>query len=100
MEHFDPVEDIITFNDHRDQSSHGNTVVPIPEDRGLFSFRNISTVGIIHKSTGDIIWKLGCETLAQQHDPVCCLMETYLSLTMVPTGFTTLFRSPESLRLM
>ena len=35
----------------------------------MFSFRNISTVGIIDKSTGEIIWRLGGEILAQQHDP-------------------------------
>ena len=68
-EHLDLERDIITFNDSRDEWSHGNTVVPISDDRVMFSFRNISTVGIIEKATGEIIWRLGGEVLAQQHDP-------------------------------
>ena len=68
-EHLDPKRDIITFNDSRDEGSHGNTVVPISDDRVLFSFRNISTVGIIDKGTGELVWRLGGEVLAQQHDP-------------------------------
>jgi hypothetical protein len=61
--------DVITFNDLRDEWSHGNTVVPLSDDRVMFSFRNISTVGIIDKATKEIVWKVGYETLAQQHDP-------------------------------
>ena len=80
MDHLDPAVDIITFNDHRDEWSHGNTVAPVPGDRVLFSFRNISTVGIIDKTTGDIVWKLGHETLAQQHDP-----------SMLPNGNVLIF---------
>ena len=68
-ERLDPERDIITFNDSRDEWSHGNTVVPISDDRVMFSFRNLSTVGIIDKSTGEIVWRLGGEVLAQQHDP-------------------------------
>ncbi len=68
-EHLDPERDIITFNDSRDEWSHGNTVVPISDDQVMFSFRNLSTVGIIEKSTGEIVWRLGGEVLAQQHDP-------------------------------
>jgi outer membrane protein assembly factor BamB len=68
-EHLDLELDVVTFNDSRDEWSHGNTVVPLDDDRVMFSFRNISTVGIINKSTGDIVWRLGGEVLAQQHDP-------------------------------
>jgi hypothetical protein len=68
-EHLDPERDIITFNDSRDEWSHGNTVAPLPDSRVLFSFRNISTVGIIDKASGEIVWRLGPEVLAQQHDP-------------------------------
>ena len=69
MEHLDPKRDIITFNDSRDEWSHGNTVVPLSGDRVMFSFRNLSTIGIIDKGTGEIVWRLGGEALAQQHDP-------------------------------
>lgn len=68
-EHLDPDRHVITFNDLRDEWSHGNTVVPLSDDRVMFSFRNISTVGIIDKKSGDITWQIGYDTLAQQHDP-------------------------------
>ena len=64
-----PDRHVITFNDLRDEWSHGNTVVPLPDNRVMFSFRNISTVGIIDKASGNIEWQIGDETLAQQHDP-------------------------------
>ena len=69
IEHLDPNQDIITFNDSRDEWSHGNTVAQISDNQVLFSFRNISTVGIIDKDTGNLAWRLGGEVLAQQHDP-------------------------------
>ena len=69
QEHLDPEVHIITFNDLRDEWSHGNTVAPLPGGRVLFSFRNISTIGIIEQATGEIVWQLGYDTLAQQHDP-------------------------------
>lgn len=68
-EHLDPDRHVITFNDLRDEWSHGNTVAPLPSDRVMFSFRNISTVGIIDKASGNIEWQLGDDVLAQQHDP-------------------------------
>ena len=68
-EHLDPDRHVITFNDLRDEWSHGNTIVPLPNDRVMFSFRNISTVGIIDKTSGNITWQIGDDTLAQQHDP-------------------------------
>ena len=68
-EHLDVDRHIITMNDRRDEWSHGNTLAPIGDDRVLFSFRNISTVGIVDKASGKIVWELGYETLAQQHDP-------------------------------
>ena len=73
-EHLDPDRHVITFNDLRDEWSHGNTVVPLPAsassgERVMFSFRNISTVGIIDKATGNIEWQIGDDVLAQQHDP-------------------------------
>ena len=69
LQHLDFQQDVVTFNDLRDEWSHGNTVVPLPDDRVMVSFRNLSTVGIIDKKSGDWAWKLGYETLAQQQDP-------------------------------
>lgn len=79
-EHLDVETDVITFNDHRSEWSHGNTVVPLPDGRVMFSFRNISTVGIIDKASNKIVWRLGYETLAQQHDP-----------SMLPNGNILIF---------
>lgn len=79
-EHLDVETDMITFNDHRSEWSHGNTVVPLPNGRVMFSFRNISTVGIIDKATHEMVWKVGYETLAQQHDP-----------SMLPNGHVLIF---------
>jgi len=69
FEHLDVDTDIITFNDSRDEWSHANTVVPLPGDRVMISCRNISLVGIIEKKTGEFLWRLGADVLAQQHDP-------------------------------
>ena len=67
--HLDFATDRITFNDPRHEWTHANTVVPLDGDRFMVSFRNISTVGIVDKKSGDFTWKLGYETLSQQHDP-------------------------------
>ena len=73
-DHLDPAAYPITFNDARHEWSHGNTIVPIPSqgeagEKVLVSFRNISTVMLIDKSTGDVDWELRSPLLAQQHDP-------------------------------
>ena len=79
-DHLDVHRHILTVNDRRDEWSHGNTIAPIGNDRVLFSFRNISTVGIVDKASGEITWELGYETLAQQHDP-----------NMLPNGNVLIF---------
>lgn len=68
-EHLDFKSDIIPSNFTRYEWSHGNTVVPINEDKVMVSFRSISVVGIIDKTNGEFVWKLGAEVLGQQHDP-------------------------------
>jgi outer membrane protein assembly factor BamB len=35
----------------------------------VVSFRNISTVVMIERATGEVVWTLGSPPLAQQHDP-------------------------------
>ena len=77
LEHLDFEKDQVTFNDLRDEWSHGNTVVPLPDGNPvsgygasvMVSFRNISTVAIIDKASGEFTWKLGYDVLSQQHDP-------------------------------
>ncbi len=68
-EHLDPETDVITPTDLRDEWSHANTVVPLPGGDVIVSFRNISTVARIDRATGEFVWKLGWDLLAQQHDP-------------------------------
>jgi Arylsulfotransferase (ASST) len=68
-EHLDPATHPITPQDHRAEWTHGNTVAETAEGNILVSFRNISTVVMIERTTGNIIWELGGPPLAQQHDP-------------------------------
>lgn len=70
-EHLDPEKDVITFAaERRDEWTHGNTVAELADGNIVVSFRHISTIAIIDRKTGKIIWKLGPPTLAQQHAPV------------------------------
>lgn len=68
-EHFDPESHTITPHDRRHEWTHGNTVDELSDGNIILSFRNISTVVIVDKSTGNIIWELGDDVLAQQHFP-------------------------------
>jgi Arylsulfotransferase (ASST) len=68
-EHLDPEACPITPQDHRAEWTHGNTVAETADGHILVSFRNISTVVMIERQTGNIIWRLGRPPLAQQHDP-------------------------------
>lgn len=46
-----------------------NSVLPLRDGKHvLASMRSVSAVIIIEKATGDIVWKLGSATLAQQHN--------------------------------
>ena len=69
LDHLDFETDQVTFNDLRDEWSHGNTVALLPDGNVMVSFRNISTVAIIEKASGRFLWKLGYDVLSQQHDP-------------------------------
>ena len=68
-EQFDPDEDGLLHNMSRNEWTHGNSVAPIGDDKVLASFRSLSTVAIIDKKTDEIVWRLGYDVLAQQHDP-------------------------------
>jgi hypothetical protein len=45
-----------------------NTVYPLKDGNILASLRSVSAVIIIEKKTGEIIWRVGPETVAQQHN--------------------------------
>jgi hypothetical protein len=69
-EHLDPVADAITaMQDNRDEWTHANGVSEMPDGNLLLSFRNISTVVMINRQTGEIYWKLGAPPLSGQHAP-------------------------------
>lgn len=68
-EHLDPETCPMTPQDDRAEWTHGNTVAELPDGNILVGFRNISTVVLVERATGNILWRLGPPTLAQQHDP-------------------------------
>lgn len=70
-EHLDPESDVITaVQDERDEWTHANGLAEMPNGDLVVSFRQISTVIVIERRTGDIIWKLGAPPLSGQHAPV------------------------------
>ena len=69
VEHMDPATDRVTPQDRREEWTHGNTVAELADGNLVVSFRNISTVAIIERPSGKVIWKLQSPVLAQQHDP-------------------------------
>jgi len=68
-EHLRPEAHPITLQDHRAEWTHGNTVAETANGNILVGFRNISTVALIERATGYIVWELNGPPLAQQHDP-------------------------------
>jgi hypothetical protein len=68
-EHLDPENDRMNPQDLRNEWTHGNSVEQMPDGNILISFRNINTVAIVERESGDIIWRLGAPNVAQQHDP-------------------------------
>ena len=83
-QHLDLEEDVITPGEPRHEWSHGNTIVPLDGDRVLASFRNISTVLLIDKQSGEITWKVGWDVISRQHDP-----------SLLPNGNILLFDNGE-----
>ena len=69
-EHLDPETDRITaIQEPRDAWTNGNGLAELPNGDIVVSFRTISTVIIIDRKTGKIIWKLGAPPLCGQHAP-------------------------------
>ena len=68
FEHLDFGRHVLPPDVARHEWSHANTIVPLDGDRLLVSFRHISTIAIIAKETGEIVWSIGHETLSGQHD--------------------------------
>src|SRR2546426_7465601 len=69
-EHLDPEIDRITaIQEPRDAWTNGNGLAELPNGDIVVSFRTISTIIIIERKTGTIIWKLGAPPLCGQHAP-------------------------------
>ncbi len=66
-EHLDPETDHINAQDLRDEWTHGNSIEQLPNGNVLLSFRNINTIGIADRESGEFVWKFGPPALAQQH---------------------------------
>jgi Arylsulfotransferase (ASST) len=69
-EHLDPVMHPITIQDRRSDWTHANVVAETHDGNLVVSFRNISTVVMIERTTGQVVWTLGSPPLAQQHAPL------------------------------
>jgi hypothetical protein len=68
-QHLDPAVDIITHNDRREEWTHANTVSELADGNVMVSLRNLSTVVIVERTSGKIVWKLGPDVLSHQHFP-------------------------------
>jgi len=69
-EHLDPEIDRITaIQEPRDAWTNGNGLAELPNGDIVVSFRTISTIIMIERRTGAIIWKLGAPPLCGQHAP-------------------------------
>jgi outer membrane protein assembly factor BamB len=69
-EHLDPETDVIVNpQDARAEWTHANAVAELPDGNFVVSFRLISTIVVIDRRSGDVIWKLGPPTLNNQHAP-------------------------------
>ena len=68
FEHLDFDRHVLPPNVKRNEWSHANSIMPLNNNRVLVSFRHISTIAIISKETGDIVWSIGQETVSGQHD--------------------------------
>jgi Arylsulfotransferase (ASST) len=69
-EQLDPETDRITaIQEPRDVWSNGNGLAELPNGDIVVSFRTISTVAIVDRQIGTIVWKLGAPPLCGQHAP-------------------------------
>lgn len=67
----DPETDRITaIQEPREVWSNGNGLAELPNGDIIVSFRTISTVVVLERETGTIIWKLGAPPLCGQHAPM------------------------------
>lgn len=68
-EHLDPATEILVANDKREEWTHANTVSELTDGNFLVSLRNLSTIVVVDRQSGAIIWRVGKDILSHQHYP-------------------------------
>ena len=67
-EHLDLEEDVICPLESHKEWTHANSLEVLPDGNWLISFRLTSTVAIVDRDSGDIIWRWGPNQVAENHD--------------------------------
>ncbi len=73
-EHIDPANHVINADLNRNEWTHANSLRHVESnpvtgsEAYLVSFRQTSSMVLIDRATGDVIWHAGPELLSQQHD--------------------------------
>ena len=65
----DPAQDVICHMDTRNEWTHCNAVLELPDGNICLSFRQTSQLIFIDKATGDVYWRFGPGELFHQHNP-------------------------------
>jgi hypothetical protein len=69
-QHFDQLEDKpVHASEDSHHWPHANSLEELRDGNLLVSFRGISTVVIVDRKSGKIIWELGHEVVSHQHNP-------------------------------
>ena len=67
-EHLDPDAYVVNPEDRRNDWTHGNSARRLPNGDLLISMRNVNTVAIVNRDSGEVTWRLTTPAIAQQHD--------------------------------
>jgi hypothetical protein len=67
IEHLDPADYPLQPHYPREHWPLINSVYPLADGNVLASLRSVSSVIVIERSSGKVIWRLGADVLAQQH---------------------------------
>jgi len=68
IEHLDPADYVLQPQYPREHWPLINSVWPLADGNVLASLRSVSSVVVIDRSSGKVVWRLGPEVLAQQHN--------------------------------
>jgi hypothetical protein len=68
-EHMDPSLDLLCPLDSRHEWTHQNAVEEMPDGNLLVSFRQPSTIAMVERSSGRVLWRFGPGVFSHQHNP-------------------------------